>query len=68
MTARNQEVYEALKAANIPEDKAIRAAESVAAFDTRHSKVERSLTLIKWMLGFNIAVSLSAVYLLFGFG
>ena len=52
-------LYEALTAANAPVDKAQKAAEEVAGHDNRLAKVEADLTLLKWMVGFNIAATLA---------
>ena len=62
----NREIYEALKEANVSEDKAIKAAESVASFDAKFAKIETELTLLKWMVGTNIGISLAALWKLLG--
>jgi hypothetical protein len=46
--------YDALVSAGAPEEKA-RAAEELAAYETRFAKIEQDLAIIKWMLGFVIA-------------
>jgi hypothetical protein len=60
------EVYDALIAAGAPEDKARRAAESLANYDNRFSridgevlKVQSELILVKWMVGFGIAMNVA---------
>lgn len=55
------EVYDALLAAGAPEDKARRAAEAIAAYETRFSKIENELGILKWMVGFNLAVSVAVM-------
>ena len=53
------EVYEALKEAGASEGKARAAAESLANYESRFSKIEADLLVIKWMLGVVIAGILS---------
>jgi hypothetical protein len=53
------EVYEALKEAGASEAKARAAAESLANYESRFSKIEADLLVIKWMLGVVIAGILS---------
>ena len=55
------EVYEALLEAGASQDKARKAAESIAAYDSRFSKIEADLLLIKWMVGFNLAFSIAMI-------
>jgi hypothetical protein len=59
MTAMIRELYEALKEAGASEEKAGRAAEAIAGYENRFSRIETDLTLIKWMLGFNLALSVA---------
>ena len=55
MTTMIAEVYDALVAAGSPEDKARRAAEAIAAHESRFGKIEPDLNLLKWMVGFVLA-------------
>jgi hypothetical protein len=57
--------YEALIAAGAPEEKAVAAAEELAAYENQFSKIETDPAVIKWMLGVNLAASLSIVIKLF---
>ncbi len=64
--------YEALVAAGAPEDKAREAAEELAAYENRFAKIDKDLavlkadmTAIKWMLGVNLAASVSIVIKIF---
>lgn len=66
------EVYNALIAAGAPEDKARKAAETLANYDSRFSridgavlKVEAELVLVKWMVGFGIAMNVAILTRLF---
>lgn len=47
--------YEALIAAGAPEDKARAAAEELAGYEARFAKIETDLTVLKWMMGVQIA-------------
>jgi DNA integrity scanning protein DisA with diadenylate cyclase activity len=60
------EVYDALKDAGATEEKAKKAAESLANYESRFNKVESELTLLKWMVGFNIGLSVAILLKLFG--
>jgi hypothetical protein len=53
------EVYDALKAAHVPDEHARRAAEVMAVY--RQPKIESDLRLLKWMVGFNIAMTAGLV-------
>ncbi|MCX8087143.1 MAG: hypothetical protein N3C63_09635 [Rhodocyclaceae bacterium] len=59
------EVYDALKEAGATEDKARKAAEALAAYENRFNKVESDLNLLKWMVGFNLAISVGVLLKLF---
>jgi hypothetical protein len=55
---------EALIAAGAPEDKAVKAAEEVAGYenrlasvDVRMERLEGRVSLLQWMVAFNIALS-----------
>jgi hypothetical protein len=45
------EVYDAFIAAGAPEDKARKAAEAVADYESRFSRIEAHLPALKWMTG-----------------
>ncbi|KAB2918492.1 MAG: integrase [Hyphomicrobiaceae bacterium] len=62
MATMNREIYEALKEANVSEDKALKAAESVATFDARFARIEAEMAVLKWMVGTNIAISLAVLW------
>ena len=53
--------YDALVAAGAPEDKARAAAEELAGYESRFAKVETDHAVLKWMVGVNLAASLSLV-------
>lgn len=56
------EVYDALKEAGASENKAKAAAEAVAAYEHRFNKIENDLSLLKWMVGFNLAISVGLLF------
>jgi len=64
MATMISELYDALKAAGAPEDKARKAAEVVAGYENRFVRLEGDLTLVKWMLAFNLALTVVIVTLL----
>jgi hypothetical protein len=45
------EVYDAFIAAGAPEEKARKAAESIANYENRFSRIEAGLLVLKWMTG-----------------
>lgn len=59
------EVYDALLAAGAGEEKAKAAAEAVAAYEHRFAKIEADLLLLKWMIGFNLAMTGSIMFKIF---
>ncbi len=61
MPIRMEKLYDALRAANVPDDKARAAAVEAASFDNRLSKVEADLNLLKWMVGFNLAMTAALI-------
>jgi hypothetical protein len=56
------DLYDARRAANIPEDKARAAASSVADFDRRIERIETKLTVMLSLLGVMLAVMLGGFY------
>jgi hypothetical protein len=61
MPAMMSELYDALLSAGAPEEKARKAAESQAGLDARFIKIEGDLTLLKWMVGANIALIMAVL-------
>ena len=55
MSTMISEVYDALLEAGASPEKARRAAEALANDETRFSKVDADLLLLKWMTGFILA-------------
>jgi hypothetical protein len=69
-------LYDALRSANVDEDKARRAAEDVADFDKRvnglesaierlEQKTDARFTLVQWMIGFNLALTTAVLLRMF---
>jgi len=65
MAMMMRQLYSALRAAGADDDSASRAAEEVANYDNRINKVESDLALLKWMVGTNIALTLTILFKLF---
>ena len=49
------EVFEAFRAIDIPEDKALRAATALSKRDDDVTSIRSELQIIKWMMGFVLA-------------
>ena len=64
MATAVMDVYDALREAGASEEKSRAASSAVASYDTRLSKVESDLMLLKWMVGSNIALSVAMIGLL----
>jgi hypothetical protein len=58
-------LYTALREAGADDDKAREAAEEVASFENRLANVEASLMVLKWMVGFNLILTVAIVGMLF---
>ncbi len=63
MATMISELYDALKSAGAPEDQARKAAEVVASYENRFARIESDLTLLKWMMGFNLAGTVALIML-----
>jgi hypothetical protein len=59
------EVYDAFIAAGAPEDKARKAAEALADYENRFSRIDAELIVLKWMVGFGIALNIAILTRLF---
>jgi hypothetical protein len=59
------EVYDAFIAAGTPEDKARKAAEALADHESRFSRIDAELIVLKWMTGFAIALDVAILTRLF---
>jgi hypothetical protein len=50
-------LYQALREGGTSDEGARKAAEEVAGYENRFAKVETDMSVLKWMVGFNLAVS-----------
>jgi len=53
-----EKLYDALRTADVPDDKARAAAVEGAQYESRAAKIEADLSLLKWMVGTNVAITL----------
>lgn len=58
-------LYDALRSAGADDEKARKAAEEVAGFEHRIGTWASDVGLLKWMVGFNLALTLAIVGKLF---
>ncbi len=65
MSTMISEVYDALKEAGASEEKARKAAEAVASYENRFARMESDLTVLKWMVGFNLAITAAVLWKVF---
>lgn len=65
MATMISEVYDAFIAAGTPEDKARKAAEALADYENRFSRIDAELVVVKWMVGFGIALNIAILTRLF---
>jgi hypothetical protein len=65
MATMVSEVYDAFIVSGAPEDKARDAVEAMAAYESRFSKIEGDLNLLKWMNGITWALSFGILFKLF---
>jgi len=65
MSIMISEVYDAFIAAGAPEEKARKAAEALTVHENRFSKIEADLLVVKWMLGFALALHAAVALKLF---
>lgn len=50
-------LYDALRSANVPDEKAIKAAEEVADFKGDIATIKGELSVLRWMVGANIKLT-----------
>lgn len=60
-----EELYDALKEAGTSEEKARAAARAIAGYDNRFANIDKDLTVLKWMIGFNLALSVTILFKIF---
>ena len=59
------EVFEAFRAIEIPEDKALKAATALSKRDDDVTSIKSELVLVKWMVGFVLAFQIAVAVKLF---
>jgi hypothetical protein len=57
-----EELYDALKSANVPDHKARTAARAVAKYDNQLSDLWSDMNVLKWMVGFDLAISVALLF------
>jgi hypothetical protein len=65
MATMISEVYDALKEAGASEEKSRKAAEAIASYENRFARIESDLAVIKWMIGFNLAMTTAVLWKVF---
>ncbi|MBU3890524.1 integrase [Methylosinus sporium] len=65
MSNLQSEVFEAFRAIDIPEDKALKAATALSKRDDDVSTLKGELLVIKWMMGFVLAFQVAIAVKLF---
>jgi hypothetical protein len=65
MSTMEAELFDAFRAAGVPDDKAMAAAQRLNRRDTRVSAVESDVILLEWMVGFNLALTMAVLLKLF---
>jgi len=63
-----EEIYDALLEAGASKEKARAAARAMTNYETRISKIESRLTLLEWMIGFNLAMTIAILFRVFSLG
>lgn len=62
MPLMSSELYDALLEAGASEEKARKAAESVAGFENRFASLEGKITLLTWMVSTNVVLTLGVLW------
>jgi hypothetical protein len=62
MTTMVTEVYDALRDAGASEEKSRKAAEAIANYDNRLAAIDTRLTVLTWMVGTNLVVTLGVLW------
>jgi len=60
-----EEIHDALIEAGTSEEKARAAARAMTNYETRISKIESDMNLLKWMVGFNLALTVAILFRVF---
>jgi phage shock protein A len=62
MTIMMARLYDALRAGNVPDDKARAAAEEAAGYENRAARIDTDLTVLKWMIATNLAMTIAILF------
>jgi phage shock protein A len=62
MTIMMARLYDALRAGNVPDDKARAAAEEAAGYENRAARIDTDLTVLKWMIATNLAMTTAILF------
>ena len=65
MVTMIKEVYDAFRAANVPDQQAAAAAEAIAGYENRFAHIESTQRLHSWMLSVNTALLVTILLQLF---
>jgi len=65
MSAMQSEVFEAFRSMDLPEDKALKAAQALSRRDNDVSVLKADMVMVKWMLGFVLAFQVANFVKLF---
>jgi hypothetical protein len=65
MSAMQSEVFEAFRAIDIPEDKALKAAQALSSRDNDVTTLKTDMAIMKWMIAFVLAFQVAIVVKLF---
>lgn len=62
MALRLEALEDAFLAADVPPEKAATAAEELAGYESRLSSVDTQLSLLSWMVTYNLALSVAILF------
>jgi hypothetical protein len=65
MAAMQSEIYAAFRAMDVPEEKALKAAEALSKRDADVAALKADTTVLKWMMGFVLAFQVAIAVKLF---
>lgn len=65
MTTMISEVYEAFIDGGVSPEKAKKAAESIAKYDSDIAELKSGQRLLQWMVGFNLAFTMAMLWKIF---